>query len=134
MAHRHEVGPDSGRCVARAAEDLQGTLGARLTAYAVGLRDSRLIDSFARQEEDPRPETADRICDLHEITQCLVERETKDTARAWMVGSSPLLDDRAPVEVLHEQSRTPARRLGGRTATDGFQRVQQAANLYLGAA
>jgi hypothetical protein len=134
MAHLHEVGPGSGRSVARAAEDLQGTLGSRLTAYAVGLRDSRLIDSFARAETDPPPETADRICDLYEITQCLVERETPDTARAWMVGSSPLLDDQAPVEVLHEQSRVPTRPHGRRAAKDGFQRVQHAANVYVGAA
>src|SRR4051812_25274302 len=87
MTDRAERVPGSGRCVARAAEDLQGTLGRRLTAYAVGLRDPNLIGAFVREEVDPLSEAAGRLCELHEITQRLVERETAETVRAWMIGS-----------------------------------------------
>jgi len=135
MSARSAAGSSAGRCVAKAAGDLQDTLGPRLTAYAVGLRDPGEIDSFARAKVHPRSETADRLCDLHSITQRLVQRKTLDTARAWMVCSSPLLDDRAPVEVLHEQSRAPTRPLDpARPAGDGFRRVEHAANAYLDAA
>ena len=125
----------AGRCVAKAAGDLQHTLGPRLTAYAVGLRDPGEIGSYASAKARPRSETADRLCDLHSIAQRLDERTTPGTAREWMVCSSPLLDDRAPLEVLHEQSRAPTRALGAPgPALDGFRRVEDAANAYLDAA
>jgi hypothetical protein len=135
MSARDVVGPRAGRCVAKAAGDLQDTLGPRLTAYAVGLRDPGEIDSYARALAHPRSETADRLCDLHSITQRLAAGKPPGAAREWMVCSSPLLDDRAPLEVLHEQSRAPTRALGvpGR-AVDGFRRVEHAANAYLDAA
>jgi len=126
---------NSRRCVAKAAGALQETLGPRLTAYAVGLRDPGEIDSFARARVWPRSDTADRLCDLHVIAQRLVERNTPDAARAWLVCSSPLLDDRAPVEVLHEQSRAPAPPADARArGVDGFRRVEHAAKAYLDAA
>jgi hypothetical protein len=127
-----------GSDVATVASELQHTLGQRLTAYAVGLRNPEAIGSYARHEATPEPRTAGRLLELHSITQHLASRESAETTRAWMVGASPLLDHRAPVELLHEQARTSraaalrerCRRLMARA--DAFRRVDDAARMYIG--
>jgi hypothetical protein len=125
--------PAADPCVAKAAGDLQDTLGQRLTAYAVGVRDPRVIDAVARAEVRPRAHTAEALCELHSITRRLVERETPDSARAWLLCSSPLLDHRAPVEVLHEDAcALPGVRT--RRVKDAYRRVAHAANQFLDAA
>lgn len=129
----------NGSDVATVASELERTLGQCLTAYAVGLRDPGAIGCYARHEATPEPRTAGRLLELHEITRQLASRESAETTRAWMVGASPLLGHRAPVDLLHEQARTagPAgwrercRRLVARA--DAFRRVDDAARTYIGA-
>lgn len=92
------------------AQKLQETLGQRLTAYAVGVRDPKAIGKYASERQKPRDETALRLRDLYVLTQILLERETAETVRAWMVGANPLLEDRAPIELLHEEAADTVRR------------------------
>src|SRR4051794_16356339 len=105
-AHREAVRAS----VAAIAERLQELLGQRLTAYAVGIKEPRAIGRYARAEQDPRPETEQRLRHLYEITQVLLARETPETVRAWMLGSHPLLEDQAPIELLHADNHPPVQR------------------------
>ena len=90
------------------AEKLQDSLGQRLTAYAIGLKDPRTIGKYARGEvKAPTTSTLARLRNLYVVTQILMTRETAETVRAWMIGANPLLDDRAPVELLHEENHPP---------------------------
>ncbi len=90
--------------IAAVSQKLQETLGQRLTAFAVGARDPKAIGKYAAQRQKPREEMAMRLRDLYVVTQILLARETAETVRAWMIGSNPLLEDRAPIELLHEEA------------------------------
>src|SRR5262245_33778533 len=111
VSHRERAHREAMRAsVASIAGRLQDMLGQRITAYAVGVQDSGSIGKYARGETDPRRETQLRLRHLFEITQVLLARETPETVRAWMLGSHPLLDDKAPVELLHADIQPPVDR------------------------
>ncbi len=94
--------------IASLAEKLQDTLGQQITAYAVGLKDPRTIGKYARSEvKKPAEATTDRLRRLYVVTQILLTRETAETVRAWMIGANPLLEDRPPVQLLHEEEDQP---------------------------
>jgi hypothetical protein len=105
--------------IAHIAEDLQATLGQRLTAYAVGVRDPKAIGKYARRAIEPREETAQRMRDLFRIVR-LLDDERPETIRAWMIGSNPLLEDKAPIELLHEENTQPVSRAAGSDAPIPF--------------
>lgn len=93
------------------AEKLQEILGQQITAYAVGLKDPRAIGKYARGEvKKPRGDVAVRLRHLYVITQILTTRDTAETIRAWMLGANPLLEDQAPVELLHQEKHKPVTR------------------------
>lgn len=119
------------------AQQLQEMLGQRLTAYAVNIKDPKSIGKYARGEGKPRQESARRLRELFQI--CRVLDEEADVVRAWMIGSNPLLDDRAPIEVLREGALHPVIRTAqtdGRPAADppaSFGPVSKAARVFAGA-
>lgn len=102
LAHRDAVRQN----LERVAEVLQETLGQRLVAYAVGVRDPKAIGKYARGRA-PRDGTERRLRDLYRVTRILLSEETPATARAWMIGANPQLGDEAPIEVLHQQRVQP---------------------------
>ncbi len=100
--------------VAKVAEKLQNVLGQQLTAFAIGVRDPRTIGKYARgATRKPSAPTERRLRELYEIVQVLLMRETAETVRAWLIGSHPLLDDKAPIELLHQEVFEPVRRTAG---------------------
>jgi len=114
---------------------LQEALGQRLTAYAVGIKDPRTIGRWARGEQGqkPREATAQRLRGLFEITQLLLGRESPETVRAWLLGANPLLDDRAPVELLHQDDHPPVHRTAATDvdAGQGYRTVVSAAEEFV---
>jgi len=122
--------------LATIAERLQDILGQQITAYAVELRDPRAIGKYARGEiKTPRTETGKRLRQLYVVTQVLMTRETAETVRAWMVGAHPLLEDRAPAELLHQEKYPPVERTASAEAPDtrsGYQSVIDAAEAFVG--
>lgn len=83
------------------AQSLQETLGQRLTAYAIGIRDPKAIGKYA-QGRHPRTDTEARLRNLFQVVRLLLDRESAATVRAWMIGANPQLDDEAPIELLHQ--------------------------------
>lgn len=110
---------------------LQDMLGQQITAYAVEIKDPRSIGRYARGESKPRPETQQRLRNLYEITQVLLARETPETVRAWLLGSHPLLEDQAPVELLHRDNHPPVERTASADARTGYLSVVNAAEEFV---
>jgi hypothetical protein len=85
----------------RIAQSLQETLGQRLVAFAIAIKDPKAIGKYAGGRT-PRTSTEARLRDLFFITRVLLTAGTAQMARAWMIGANPQLEDRAPIELLHE--------------------------------
>lgn len=96
--------------IAAVAEKLQKTLGQRIASYAIGIKDPRAIGKYARSAVAPRSDVEVRLRHLYIITQILMTRDTAETIRAWMLGANPLLEDKAPVQLLHEEDHKPVTR------------------------
>jgi hypothetical protein len=93
----------------RIAQSLQETLGQRLVAFAVAIKDPKAIAKYAGGRT-PRTTTEARLRDLFLITRLLLTAGTAQMARAWMIGANPQLDERAPIEMLHEGQTQPVLR------------------------
>ena len=126
-AHREAVRAS----ISSIAERLQDMLGQRITAYAVGLKDPRAIGRYARSEQTPQEQVQQRLRNVFEITQVLLYKETPDTVRAWMLGSHPLLEDRAPVELLHHDNHPPVERTAASESRTGYLSVVNAAEEFV---
>ena len=105
QVHRLAISQDVGTL----AQSLQETLGQRLVAYAVGIRDPKAIGKYARGRA-PRAGTEARLRDVFQVTRLLLDRESAATTRAWMIGANPQLDDQAPIELLHQCQLGPVLR------------------------
>lgn len=81
---------------------LQDVLGQHLVAYGIGEINPERIDLFARLEDSPEEEAEKVLRDMAEVTEVLTERDTPDVARAIMIGMNPCLNDRAPIDVMHD--------------------------------
>lgn len=91
------------------AQSLQETLGQKLTAFAVGIKDPKAIGKYATGRQ-PRADTEARLRDLYRVTRLLLSEETPSTVRAWMIGANPQLNDEAPIEALHGRRTAPVMR------------------------
>jgi hypothetical protein len=109
---------------------LQDMLGQRITAYAVGIKDPRAIGAYATGRK-PQDKTEKRLRELFEITQVLLARETPETVRAWLLGSHPLLEDQAPIELLHADDNPPVARTASTDANVGYLAVVSAAEDFV---
>ena len=98
QAHRHAIRQE----VRKIAQVLQETLGQKLTAYAVGVKDPKAIGRYAKGTQEPREGTERRLRDVYQIVKLLSGVEAPATIRAWMIGMNPQLGDEAPIESLHQ--------------------------------
>jgi hypothetical protein len=85
------------------AERLQDALGQRLTAYSVGILSPKDIGRFAKGEEQPDDETANKLTRLLEdVVEPVLAVDSPEVLRALIIGSNSGLDDRAVIEVFRE--------------------------------
>lgn len=92
--------------IAVVAQSLQETLGQKLTAFAVGIKDPKAIDRYATGWQ-PRADIEARLRDLFRVTRLLLLEEAPTTVRAWMIGANPQLNDEAPIAALQERRTAP---------------------------
>ena len=92
----------------RLAEWLEVTLGARLTAYAVGVRPGDIV-RFAHGDEDPPAETERKLRNLHTATWFVAAGDGPGSAHHWLTEPNPQLANRAPAELLRD-GEAPAER------------------------
>jgi len=79
---------------------LQEQLGQRMTAFLVGLGDSRQIGRYARSESRPSEVSDRRLREGYKVVRMIVDAFDARTAKAWLFGTNARLDDAAPIEVL----------------------------------
>lgn len=83
----------------RLAEWLELTLGARLTAYAVGVSPAE-IGRFAHGVDEPPAQTELRLRNLYRATWFIAAGDGPGSAHDWLTAPNPKLDNRAPAELL----------------------------------
>jgi hypothetical protein len=103
---------------AEMAAFLQGLVGQKLTALMTGIDDPKAVGKWARGERVPRGETARRLREAFQVSTLLALGESEETARAWLMGMNPLLEDRAPAAVIA-------------AFPDGGERAMRAAKAFL---
>jgi hypothetical protein len=82
--------------IADIARFLQDNLGQRLTARMAGINDAKQVGRWAAGTSRPRPEAEARLIDAIQIFHLIQAAESVYTARAWMIGMNPQLEDMAP--------------------------------------
>src|SRR5271155_3588508 len=82
------------------ADFLQDQIGQKLTAYIAGLTDPKAVGSWIRGENDPRQPADMRLRYAYQVVRMLVEAYDVETAKAWLFGSNPRLNDEAPAYLL----------------------------------
>lgn len=86
--------------VADKARFVHDVLGARLAAAALGLKDTRTLQSWARGGPIKGTNQEHRLQALYRVAAAVDEAFSPAVAAAFLRGSNPILDDRAPMLVL----------------------------------
>ena len=85
------------------ASELQDVFGQRVVAYAIGDRHPKTVGRYARGERSNVDYiTERRLIDMYIALKVLVGPLKPRTARSWMLGSNPLMNGAAPIEMIHE--------------------------------
>lgn len=85
----------------RLAEWLELSLGLRLAAFAVGVK-QREFSLVVRGEETPTADIERRMRNLFAVASLLAARDGAGTAYDWLTEPNPGLDNRAPASLLHD--------------------------------
>ncbi len=86
---------------AERARFLLETLGPRITAVGMGLRDARPVKSWAADEARPRGKDGEeRLRILYRIADAVTAVEGPRVAASFVRGANPELDDRSVLSVL----------------------------------
>jgi hypothetical protein len=85
---------------AEMATFLQSLVGQKITAMIAGVDDPKAVGKWSRSERAPRGAAEQRLRDAYHVATLLSLGESEETARAWLVGMNPLLEDRAPAAVF----------------------------------
>ncbi|MFI2370298.1 XRE family transcriptional regulator [Streptomyces sp. NPDC018833] len=86
--------------IADIARFLQDNLGQRLTARITNISDPRQVGKWASGETKPRQDAEDRLRAALQVFQLIQDAESLYTARAWLIGMNPQLEDEAPLVVI----------------------------------
>ncbi len=90
------------------AQYVQQVLGGRLAAAALGIKDTRTLQSWGRGNAIKGPDQQHRLQALYRATVALCEAFSPAVAAAFLRGSNPALDGRAPMLVLADTSPAEA--------------------------
>ena len=94
-AHRRSVKASFSDIVAELAE----ILGKKLTAYIGGVKDTRVVERWARAGVAPYREADGRIRLAYQIAKTLSEYDSPRVVQAWFTGLNPELQDRTPIRL-----------------------------------
>lgn len=96
---------------------LNSHLGPTLVAALAGVKQRGMPSKWAKPDgPTPRPAAETRLLKAHALFFAIAGAESEHIARAWMIGSNPLLDGDTPITAIRE---------------DRFKQVTQAATAFL---
>lgn len=84
------------------ARHVYGALGGRLAAASLGLKDTRTLQSWARGGAIKSLDHERRLQLLYRVTTAVERVYSSSVAAAFLRGSNPRLDDRAPMLFIAE--------------------------------
>ncbi|MFG2094425.1 XRE family transcriptional regulator [Streptomyces sp. NPDC048612] len=102
--------------IADIARFLQENFSQRVTAHIAGIEDAKQVGKWCKEQSTPRFESEVRLRTAYQVFQLIQHAENCHTARAWMIGMNPQLEDDAPLQAI---------------ADDRFKDVMAAARAYL---
>ncbi|MFB9593492.1 MULTISPECIES: XRE family transcriptional regulator [Streptomyces] len=91
--------------ISEIARFLQENLGQRLTARIAGISDPKQVGKWASGAAEPRPEAEERLRAALQVFRLIHDAESLHTARAWMIGMNPQLEDEAPAQCIADGRR-----------------------------
>ncbi|MEU4175876.1 XRE family transcriptional regulator [Streptomyces sp. NPDC026589] len=86
--------------IADIARFLQDNFSQRVTAHVAGIEDAKQVGKWCRALNAPRYEAEVRLRTAYQIFKLIEEGENPHTARAWMIGMNPQLEDESPLQVI----------------------------------
>ncbi len=82
---------------------LQEWLSPRLSAYVVGVKDTKTVARWAKGEvTDLRQSNEEKLRTAYAIAQLLMQYDSPQTVRAWFIGLNPQLGDVSPAETIRK--------------------------------
>ncbi|MEF9913318.1 MULTISPECIES: XRE family transcriptional regulator [Streptomyces] len=86
--------------IAEIARFLQENLGPRITARITRVSDPRQVGKWAAGDTRPRDEAEERLRAALQTFHVIQSAEDNHTARAWMIGMNPQLEDETPAQCI----------------------------------
>ncbi|MFF7415466.1 XRE family transcriptional regulator [Streptomyces lydicus] len=90
----------SRQSIADIARFLQDTFSQRLTAFIAGIEDPKQVGKWCAAQNSPRIDSELRLRAAYQVFQTIEHAENSHTARAWMIGMNPQLDDDSPLQAI----------------------------------
>ncbi|GHA02189.1 XRE family transcriptional regulator [Streptomyces echinoruber] len=90
------------RSIADIARFLQENFGQRLTAFIAGIEDPKQVGKWCTAQNSPRVDSELRLRAAYQVFQMISIEENAHTARAWMIGMNPQLEDDSPIQAIAE--------------------------------
>jgi len=84
------------------ADELRRVLGARLSAYIGGVKETRAVHEWAEGGRQPSETTQRRLRTALQVAKMIERVDGPEVAQAWFQGLNPQLDDRSPARLLRE--------------------------------
>lgn len=88
--------------VADIARFLQENFGRRLAAFIAGIEDPKQVGKWCIGQNSPRIDSELRLRAAYQVFQMITLEENSHTARAWMIGMNPQLEDDSPIQAIAE--------------------------------
>ncbi|GGS08645.1 MULTISPECIES: XRE family transcriptional regulator [Streptomyces] len=88
------------RTIADIARFLQDNFSQRVTAHVAGIEDAKQVGKWCRGINAPRYEAEVRLRTAYQIFKLIENGENPHTARAWMIGMNPQLEDESPLQAI----------------------------------
>ena len=98
QAHRSTVTST----IADVAMYLQEVLGQKLVAYLADVSGPKTVGRWASGAQHPRPDAEQRLRAAYQVFAFLQSGDSAHTARAWLIGLNPQLDDESPVTAIRD--------------------------------
>ncbi|MET7935347.1 XRE family transcriptional regulator [Streptomyces sp. NPDC005322] len=86
--------------IADIARFLQENFGQRLTAFIASIEDPKQVGKWCSGHNSPRIDSELRLRAAYQVFQMITRAENCHTARAWMIGMNPQLEDDSPVQAI----------------------------------